>query len=432
MSGGKDSSTTAALLAKFLENRRGVELVGVTIDEGIASYRPQGIDYARRLCARLGIEHRVLAYADTVGHAMDEVVVVDPEAIPCSYCGPFRREALNRAAREVDADYVATGLNLDDTAQSILMNVARGDIEKLARMGPHETRQPGLVPRIQPLRMIPEKEVYLYALLSGIEFHDATCPYAERAQRGRFRDIVHRLEEDSPGTRHAILRGYDQMRPLLQGKYPPATLNACARCGEPTVNVVCKACELRNGLPGWRRPARSSRPADYSVSDRRGPRPSHGDDPHGNLQLRLDEPEIFPHGFRESSPPFPCGRNPRRSAEIRPSLELAIDGLASGQGPHARGEFLDRLSIHAVADTHRDPVEPAEHVEFRHREAHEAVHADRHPKHHEIEPPDPPRPSGRRAIFASAPFPQMLGDGPVDFGRKRSRPDARGEGLRDA
>src|SRR5437899_2394418 len=121
-------------------------------------------------------------------------------------------------------------------------------IEKLARMGPHETRQPGLVPRIQPLRMIPEKEVYLYALLSGIEFHDATCPYAERAQRGRFRDIVHRLEEESPGTRHAIVSGYDQMRPLLQGKYPPAALNACARCGEPTINEICKACELRERI----------------------------------------------------------------------------------------------------------------------------------------------------------------------------------------
>ena len=248
MSGGKDSSTTAALLAKFLGDRRDIELIGITIDEGITSYRPQGIEYARRLCARLGIEHRLLAYAESVGHSMDDVVTLDPEAIPCSYCGPFRREALNRAAREVEADYVATGLNLDDTAQSILMNIARGDIEKLARMGPHETRQPGLVPRIQPLRMIPEKEVYLYALLRGIEFHDATCPYAERAQRGRFRDIVHRLEEDSPGTRHAILRGYDQMRPLLQAKYPPATLNACARCGEPTVNVVCKACELRERI----------------------------------------------------------------------------------------------------------------------------------------------------------------------------------------
>ncbi len=248
MSGGKDSSATAFLLAKFLANRRDVELIGITIDEGIASYRPGGIEHARRLCAKLGIEHRVLAYADTVGREMDDVVALDPGAIPCSYCGPFRRHALNRAARGLDADYVATGLNLDDTAQSILMNVARGDVERLARLGPHEVRQPGLVPRIQPLRMIPEKEVYLYAMLRGIEFHDATCPYAERAQRGRFREIVHRLEEESPGTRHAILRGYDEMRPLLQGKYPPATLNACARCGEPTVHAVCKACELRERL----------------------------------------------------------------------------------------------------------------------------------------------------------------------------------------
>jgi len=248
MSGGKDSSTTAVLLADFLRSRGDIELVGITIDEGIASYRPAGIDIAKRLCERLGIEHRVLAYEATVGHTMDEVVGRDPGSIPCSYCGPFRRQALNRAAREVDADYVATGLNLDDTAQSILMNVARGDIEKLARLGPHESRQPGLVPRIQPLRMIPEKEVYLYAFLRGIAFHDATCPYAERAQRGRFRDILHRLEAESPGTRHAIVSGYDQMRPLLQSAYPPATLNECARCGGPTASAVCKACELRERI----------------------------------------------------------------------------------------------------------------------------------------------------------------------------------------
>ncbi len=248
MSGGKDSSVAAFLLARILANRRDIELVGITVDEGIASYRPEGIAAARRLCEDLGIEHRVIAYEATVGHGMDDVVRRDADAIPCSYCGPFRRQALNLAARDAGADYVAMGLNLDDTAQSILMNVARGDVEKLARLGPHDRVQPGLVPRLLPLRRIPEKEAYLYARLRGIPFNDATCPYAARAQRARFREIVNRLEEDSPGTRHAIVRGYDSIRPLLQGEFPAADLNPCARCGEPTVHDVCKACELRDRL----------------------------------------------------------------------------------------------------------------------------------------------------------------------------------------
>src|SRR2546422_4195320 len=181
---------------------------------------------------------------------MDDVVEVDPTAIPCSYYGVFRRQALNVAAKETDADYAATGLNLDDTAQSILMNVARGDIDKLARLGPHERVQPGLVPRIQPLRTVPEKEVYLYAMLRGIRFHDGTCPYAERAQRGRFREILNRLEEDSPGTRHAIVRVYDRLRPAFMEHLPPTPLAECAACGEPTAGILCKACELRSRLEG--------------------------------------------------------------------------------------------------------------------------------------------------------------------------------------
>jgi uncharacterized protein (TIGR00269 family) len=250
MSGGKDSSVAAVLLQEILSSRRDLELVGITVDEGIASYRPGGIAAARALCERLGIEHRVVPYERTVGVTMDEVVARDAASIPCSYCGPFRRHALNLAARDAGADFVATGLNLDDTAQSILMNVARGDIEKLARLGPHEAVQSGLVPRLQPLRMVPELEVYLYALLRGIPFHDATCPYAERAQRGRFREVLERLEADSPGTRHAIVSSYDQLRPLLVSAFPPAPLNACARCGEPTIRGVCKACELRERLVG--------------------------------------------------------------------------------------------------------------------------------------------------------------------------------------
>src|SRR5207237_7745708 len=133
MRGGKDSSATAVLLVDFLRSRQGIEVIGITIDEGIASYRPAGLEFAKRLCARLGIEHRVLAYQETSGHTMDEVVARDPESIPCSYCGPFRRQALNRAAVEVGADYVSTGRSLDDTAQAVITTHACGDPDSVPR-----------------------------------------------------------------------------------------------------------------------------------------------------------------------------------------------------------------------------------------------------------------------------------------------------------
>ena len=138
ISGGKDSSVTAFLLSRILKRRRAVSLAGITVDEGIAGYRPSGIKVARDLCKSLGIPHHVVSYKDLFGWTMDKVVKADKEAIPCSYCGVFRRQALNRKARELKADYLATGLNLDDTAQSVLMNVARGDMERMSRLGPHE------------------------------------------------------------------------------------------------------------------------------------------------------------------------------------------------------------------------------------------------------------------------------------------------------
>ncbi|MEK6839176.1 MAG: TIGR00269 family protein [Candidatus Thermoplasmatota archaeon] len=248
LSGGKDSSVATVLLHDILSPRTDIELVAITVDEGIASYRPEGVVFATSLCQSLGIEHQVARIEDTVGRTMDEIVAMDPLTIPCSYCGVFRRQALNRAAKEVGADHLATGLNLDDTAQSILMNIARGDVEKLARLGPHEHVQPGLVPRLQPLRLIPEKEVYLYAMLRGIHFHDATCPNAERAHRGKFREILNRLEADAPGTRHAIVRGYDRMRPFLVEAFGSVLLQPCTVCGEPTANTVCNACELKTLL----------------------------------------------------------------------------------------------------------------------------------------------------------------------------------------
>lgn len=244
LSGGKDSSVATHLLHAILGRRPDVELVAVTVDEGIAGYRPPSLERAQALCRTLDLEHHILTYRDLVGWEMDEVVAADTETIPCSFCGVFRRKALNVLARQVEADYLATGLNLDDTTQTVLMNLGRADLEKLARMGPHDHVQPGLVPRVQPLRTVPEKEVYLYAFLEEIPFHDGSCPYAERGLRNRYREVLLDLERDSPGTRHALLSSFEELKGLLRERHPPASLSACARCGEPTMARLCQSCRF--------------------------------------------------------------------------------------------------------------------------------------------------------------------------------------------
>ncbi len=247
VSGGKDSTVALELVMKILGKRRDLEFCAVTVDEGIAGYRESSIPIVAEQCRRLNIKHVVASFQSLFGATMDEIASRDRALSTCSYCGVLRRTAMNRAARSWGATIMATGLNLDDTAQSILMNFARGDVSSLARLGPHTTVQPGLVPRIQPLRSIPESEILLYAISNGLKHHDLECPYAPEALRNSYRSVISELEDKYPGTRHSILKSYDEILPALGGIFPKGALRACA-CGEPTISKVCKACELLESL----------------------------------------------------------------------------------------------------------------------------------------------------------------------------------------
>jgi len=250
LSGGKDSVVALRVLHGMLSPRRGTRLVAITVDEGVRGYRPAAIEVAARNCRQIGVEHRVVSFRRAFGLTMDSSRAAWGPKTPCTYCGVLRRHCLNAEARRAGADFLATGLNLDDTAQSILMNVCRGDVARLVRLGPHGRQrvQDGLVPRIQPLRLVTDKESFLYATLKGFPVHHSVCPYAGDAMRNRFRQIVSDLEGNSPGTRFCIINSYDEMRRWLEPHYPPAGLPQCGACGEPSMDGLCEACKLVKSL----------------------------------------------------------------------------------------------------------------------------------------------------------------------------------------
>jgi len=248
VSGGKDSIVALYITHKIFSKRPDVKIIGLSVDEGIKGYRNKSLSYAKKACKNLDIKHYVVSFKEMIGLTMDEIALKAKDLNECSFCGVFRRFCLNKTAKNQNVDKLVTGHNLDDMSQSILMNFVKADVKKLARLGPHKKIQPGLIPRLLPLRTIPEKENALYAIINDIEFYTAKCPYSNEALRGDFRDIIDTLEFRDPGTRHSILNSYEEIKDLLLEKYPPADLKKCKICGEPTSQNKCKVCLLKEKI----------------------------------------------------------------------------------------------------------------------------------------------------------------------------------------
>ncbi len=247
VSGGKDSTALLLSLHRVLAGRD-VELVAITVDEGIAGYRDDTIEAARAIADRLGIRQEIVSFREEFGYNLDEMVQ-GKNVAPCTFCGVFRKNALNRTAKILGADRVATGHNLDDEAQSIMMNYLKGDIERLMRFRPRRA-QAGLVPRIKPLREIPEKETALYCMVNGVFTESRECPYADLSLRSDVRDMMNSLESQFPGTKQSTLQGFEKIAEMAKtkGRWAQIDLGVCRECGEPCVKDLCKACELLERL----------------------------------------------------------------------------------------------------------------------------------------------------------------------------------------
>ncbi|PSP92499.1 TIGR00269 family protein [Halobacteriales archaeon QS_4_62_28] len=270
LSGGKDSVVLTKILHDVFEQDPRIELVALSIHEGIEGYRDRSLDACRELTDDLGIRHEVVSYEAEFDVRMDDVVEEDPENMAaCAYCGVFRRDLLSTYAEQFDADKLLTGHNLDDEAETALMNVLEGDVTQMAQhfdssLGPFDadgdgpadrarSKSEAHVPRAKPLRDVPEKEVALYARFRDLPAHITECPHADEAYRGEIQDLLLGLEENHPGTRHSIMAGYEKLAALAADAYRSeddreAAFGECKHCGSPTGRDLCRTCSLLDAL----------------------------------------------------------------------------------------------------------------------------------------------------------------------------------------
>ena len=254
VSGGKDSVSLLHITMKIERNFPEARLCAITVDEGIRGYRDEALKFAIENCRKLGVEHRVVSFKEMYGYRLDELVDViqrrgDKDLTPCSYCGVLRRRALNSIARDAGANKLVTAHNLDDEAQTILLNIVHGDATRIARVKPVlPAVHPKLVQRIKPFCEVPEREIAFYAHLKKIRFQEVPCPYAQTALRNDIRSMLNSMEQRHAGTKFTILRSIERIRPALEAMGEKESLRDCELCGEPTMGEVCKPCQMLQRL----------------------------------------------------------------------------------------------------------------------------------------------------------------------------------------
>ncbi|KAL2218810.1 putative PP-loop ATPase superfamily protein [Thermoascus aurantiacus ATCC 26904] len=235
-SGGKDSTVLASVL-KTLNERYdyGLELVLLSIDEGIKGYRDDSLETVKRNAVQYNMPLEIVGYDELYGWTMDQVVAQVGKKGNCTYCGVFRRQALDRGAARLGIKHVVTGHNADDVAETVMMNLLRGDLPRLSRGTSIVTDSAASeIKRSKPLKYAYEKEIVLYAHHKKLDYFSTECIYSPEAFRGSARALIKDLEKIRPSSILDIVKSGEDLAALVppeisgSGKVLPASAASAA------------------------------------------------------------------------------------------------------------------------------------------------------------------------------------------------------------
>jgi tRNA(Ile)-lysidine synthase len=184
VSGGPDSTALLLMATEWAKRRGKPRIEAATVDHGL---RPESADEAKavaKLCARLGIGHRVLQWKGVK---------------PTSRLQERAREARYRLlvdhAKTIGADAVVTAHHADDQAETVLFRLLRGSgVAGLRGMDVMSARDGMTIAR--PLIRLKKRDLIAFANARGAPFVDDPSNTDPRFARTRLRALLARLGEE--------------------------------------------------------------------------------------------------------------------------------------------------------------------------------------------------------------------------------------------
>lgn len=249
-SGGKDSTTTLYLLNKF-----GFKVEALMINLLMGDYSERHLANAEKFCNKLGIKLNITNIRNELGQSVCYIrsgIQAKNKLSNCLICGTIKRWLLNKKAHELKATKLATGHNLDDESETLLMNLFGGNPKLIISSGPKNglIKDELFVQRIKPLYFCTNDEVRNYARLMDFPIFDKPCPCrSDSAFRSEIRKDLTKLSDYDPKVKTKLINSFLRLLPDLINNYSsPGKLNYCKLCGEPSRQAFCKKCSLINIL----------------------------------------------------------------------------------------------------------------------------------------------------------------------------------------
>jgi uncharacterized protein (TIGR00269 family) len=250
VSGGKDSLALWDVLMQL-----GYQADGLYICLGI----DEGIDYSDKsleMCWKFVAGHRpeavlrVVDLATEYGQSLPWLTrtKLRGRGKPCAVCGLVKRHVMNTAARDGGYAAIATGHNMDDEAAVLMQNTLHWQAGYLARQAPVLQEQSGLARKVKPFVRLYERETAAYALVRDIDYIYDECPFARGSTTNFCKELLNRLELNSPGTKQQFYLLFLESRDSGRVRFAeaePGELHPCRRCGQPTTaGELCAFCRL--------------------------------------------------------------------------------------------------------------------------------------------------------------------------------------------